>query len=376
MKINVLHVICFSEFYGTQRSLLSTAKCSDTNRFHCIVAAPYREHFFDALARAGVETETVPMNGLGDFSSAMSLARIIRERNIHILHCHLGISTFLGLIGARLGGCRRVVVTRHFVRDRYTTVHPVVYPFYLKIYRWMNRQTDVTVCVSGAVKREVVKREGLPDGKCVVIPNGVELDKGVTVSLEEKRAVRNELGLPYDCKMVVTMSRLVEEKGIDVLIEAAAISSRDDLFFVVVGSGDRERVLKQKAKQLGLGSHVVFTGYRKDAMRILSAADVFVLPAYEEPFGISVLEAMSLGIPVVATDAGGPSEILTNGENGLLAPPDNAKALAEGIMMLFDNPSKAQYLAENAMRRVRDFDEKVVVKSMEKIYLDLMEKKR
>jgi glycosyltransferase involved in cell wall biosynthesis len=316
------------------------------------------------------------MNGLGDFSSAMSLARIIRERNIHILHCHLGISAFLGIIAARRAGCRRVVVTRHFVRDRYTTVHPVVYPFYLKIYQWMNRQTDVTVCVSEAVKREVVKREGLPAGKCVVIPNGIGLEREVAVSLEEKRVVRNGLGLPYDCKMVVTLSRLVEEKGIDVLIDAAAVGGRDDLFLVVVGSGNQERFLRQKAKSLGLDMHVLFTGYRKDALRILSAADVFVLPAYEEPFGISVLEAMSLGIPVVATDAGGPSEILTDGENGLLVPPNNAKALAEGIMMLIDNPSKAQYLAENAVRRVRGFDERVVVKTVEKIYLDLMDKKR
>ncbi|MEW6202336.1 MAG: glycosyltransferase [bacterium] len=376
MKINVLHVICYSDFYGTQRSLLSTVKNLDNSHFHCTVAAPYGEHFFYALSEADVEVVEVPMRGLWDFTSALRLASIIREKNIHILHCHLGISTFLGLIGARIAGCRRAVATRHFIHDRYVGVHPRLFPIYLGVYKWMNRQLDFTICVSEAVRRNVIKRESLADEKCVVIPNGIELPLNVSLSADERRAVRAELGAAEGMKMAVTLSRLGAEKGIDVLIDAALACGRDDLVFIVAGSGTQEKALKQKAQSLGLEAKIRFIGYRKDALRILGAADVFVLPAYEEPFGISVLEAMALGIPVVATDAGGPSEILTDGENGFLVPPGDARAMAERIILLIDNPSAAQTLTENARHRVSEFDEKVIVKRTEKTYLELMEKKR
>ncbi|MEW5946209.1 MAG: glycosyltransferase [bacterium] len=375
MRINVLHVVCISDFYGTQRSVLATVRSLDRDVFQCRVAAPFGEIFFGKLAGEGVPVHVVPMRGLWDLSSAVEIAGIIRREKIDVVHCHLGISTFLGLMGAALAGCGRRVVTRHFIRDRYTGVHPAAYPFYLWIYRLMNRRFDVTICVSGAVMREVVRREKIQDERCVVIPNGVRVEPPPAAGQGTRAEVRRELGVPGEGVMVLTLSRLAREKGLDVLLRAAAecVRKRGDLYFVVAGGGDMESELKGFSEKSGLEGRVIFPGYREDVERLLCAADVYVLPSLEEPMGISVLEAMSAGVPVVAADSGGPKEIIEDGVTGFLVPPGDHAALSGKVTALVENDALRKTFSENALGRVRDFDEKKIAERIGSIYITLVE---
>ncbi|MFH1539010.1 MAG: glycosyltransferase [bacterium] len=377
-RANVLHVICVSDFYGTQRSVLSTARSVDPGRFRCMVAAPFGEAFFSELERAGIPAFEVPMRNLSDVGSMRNLASIIRKESVDIVHCHLGISTFLGLLAARLAGCRRRVVTRHFIRDRYTTVNPAVYPLYLSIYRWMGREADVTICVSGAVRKAVAARERIPEQRCVVVPNGIRLPGTGAGREEARRSVREEFGLPADAGLVVTLSRLAPEKGLETLVDAAARCAYrvPGASFIVAGEGELEETLRKRAAKLGIGGRFIFAGFRDDAQRLLAAADLYVLPGPNESFGVSLLEAMALGVPSIAMRAGGPAEIIENGKNGFLVFPRNTTELAEKVVSLLTDAELAMEIGWRGAERARDFEEKAVAAKIEKIYAGPMEKKK
>lgn len=374
---NVLHVICVSDFYGTQRSVLSTARSVSPDRFRCMVAAPRGDDFFAALERAGIPAFDVPMRNLSDLGSLRKLTSIIRKQSVDIVHCHLGISTFLGLLAARLAGCRRRVATRHFVSDQYTTVSPAVYPLYLSIYKWMGMETDVMICVSETVRRAVVGREKMPKRKCVVVPNGIPLPGGGDRD-KTRKEVREEFGLPADSKLVLTLSRLMPEKGLETLIDAAGMCAHrvPDAAFIVAGEGDLREKLRGRAAKLGIDERFIFTGFRADAQRLLAAADVYVLPGMKESFGISLLEAMALGVPSIAMNVGGPVEIIKSGESGFLLLPGNAAALAGKIENLLSDPELASLIGKKGRQRARDFEEKTVARKIEEIYIGLLEKSR
>lgn len=374
--VKVLYSICVSEMYGTQGNVLSTIRSLDPDRFSCVVAAPPGGGFLDAAARLGASVHEVPMRGLADAAALAALTRIIRKENIDIIHCHLGISSFLGILAAKAAGLRRRVVTRHFIRDQYTTVKPSVYPVYRMVYRWMAAETDVMVCVSEAVKNAVAKREKIPAAKLRVIPNGIPLP-GAVDRAAAREEVRREFGFPPDAPLVVTLSRLVSEKGLDTLAEAAGVcrARRPATRFIVAGDGPLRSELAGLTKHLGLSGSFVFAGFRRDAEKLLAAADLFVLPSPEEPFGIALVEAMSLGLPCVAMAAGGPAEIVENEITGLLCPPGRPDALADAMSRILAEPETAAALGRNATVRARDFDEKAVAGRIASVYDELMRAK-
>jgi glycosyltransferase involved in cell wall biosynthesis len=120
-----------------------------------------------------------------------------------------------------------------------------------------------------------------------------------------------------------------------------------------VGSGPLEKELRQMTDNLDLQATVHFTGYRQDALSFLSAADVFALPGSGEPFGLALVEAMGLGVPVVAADDGGPREIVEHGVSGVLTRPSDSTALAEGILSLLGDRDYAARLARAGRQRAR-----------------------
>jgi glycosyltransferase involved in cell wall biosynthesis len=170
---------------------------------------------------------------------------------------------------------------------------------------------------------------------CRVIPNG--LDLSAFAAERSRRDVRDELGIPDEDVVVMSVGRLVDFKRFDLLLDAIAHLRRrvpGPLRCVIVGSGPHEAALRQRAQREDLAGTVTLTGHRDDVADLLGAADVFVLTSPVESFGRVLIEAMAMSLPVVAPHSGGPAEIVRDGEDGLLVAADHAAAFEAAIERL------------------------------------------
>lgn len=194
---------------------------------------------------------------------------------------------------------------------------------------------------------------------------GASLDAFNPEALPAPSVIRAALGLPAHGPIIGIVARLQRWKGVHVFVDAVALAmqSHPDLFAVVVG-GEHEtergygEELAARARQLGIDARLRFAGFQPNVPEWMQAMDIVVHASDREPFGIVVIEAMSLGKPVVAGSAGGPAEIITEGVDGLLTPYGDAPALATAISRVLDDPALAARLGSAARIRAADFDDR------------------
>lgn len=164
------------------------------------------------------------------------------------------------------------------------------------------------------------------------------------------------LGLPTSGRRIIVIGRLEEQKGHTYLLQAMRkILQEQQVSLVIVGTGSLEQALQSQVERLGLQGTVYFLGHRHDVAALLAYADLLVLPSLWEGFPTILLEAMAQGTTVIATAVAGSSELVKNGETGLLVPPRNSDLLAQAILTLLKNPEQAQKLAKNAKDFARQF---------------------
>lgn len=202
----------------------------------------------------------------------------------------------------------------------------------------------------------------LPPRPLSVVYPGVELERFEPACLPVPAEARRRLELPPDGPLIGIVGRLQHWKGIHVVIEAMpqVLQTYPNAHCVVVGGQhalepDYSAYLEQRITELGLADAVIMAGLQSNIPEWMQAMDVFVHASDREPFGIVIIEAMALGKPVVAGDAGGPTEIITQGIQGLLAPFGNAPAVAVAILQYLDDPELASQLGQAARERALQF---------------------
>lgn len=201
--------------------------------------------------------------------------------------------------------------------------------------------------------RDYLVREGWAAERAHYLPNFVDAAVAQPVA-------RADMETPNGVPLVLAMGRLHENKAFDVLIDALARLPGVHLW--IAGAGPLESALKKQAARLGLDQRIRFLGWRRDGAALLAACDFFVCPSRIEPLGNVVLEAWAAGKPVIAAAAAGPVEIMTDGRSGLLAPIDDAKALAAAIRRAIDDPALARRLAAGGRQAFEaEFTESAVV---------------
>jgi len=211
--------------------------------------------------------------------------------------------------------------------------------------------------------------------KVTVIPNGLNLNKyNVNSSKEE---CREKLGLPLNKKIILFLSAIREKKAPDVLVRAMQkiVKEVPDAYLVMAGKGRMESKIRQLARELAINDLITFPGFVRESEKPLyfKAADVFVLPSYDEIFGIVNLEAMACETPVVATRVGGIPEIVKDGENGLLVPPKDPDALADAIIYLLENEDVRKKMGKNAREKVKNYSWERIAEMTEEVYKSLIE---
>ncbi len=351
-RIRVLHVLSTLLPGGSEISVLRLLAALDRSRYDFRVAFlrddPILRSDFEEIGAA-----VVPMGPCAGFDPPcwLRLRRYVARERIQLVHTHMDVADFHGALAARLGGARAVVSTKHApdeFRGRRTWKRP---PFLL-LERLAYEMDDAVVVVSEGLATFLEQTEHLPRRKMVIIGHGVG-EPGVAVPRPE---ARRELGLASFDPVLGAVGRLSPEKGHLHLLRAlpAIAAAFPGAGCVLAGDGRARPELEAEARRLGLGGRVVFLGHRRDVSRVLAALDLFVQPSVYEGFGLSLLEAMAAGLPVVASRVGGIPEVVDDGESGVLVPPGDAGALAASVIDLLRDPGRGRRLGEIAALRARE----------------------
>jgi len=311
----------------------------------------------EAARRKGIETFPLSLRNELDVRPVFSLRRLIRREGYDIVHFHTKRAHALSLWLGRLHPGIRYVVTRRMDypvrRNRYVDF----------LY---NRRVDGVVAISRKIA-DLLAEGGVRREKIRLIPSGIDAAPFPARSAEEPGRVPLIVG---------TVAVLEERKGHLFLLEAAALLKQQDhpLRYRCAGEGSQRQTLERSALSLGVGGDVEFAGFVGDIPGFLSSIDVFVLPSLYEGLGVSVLEAMAAGLPVVASRAGGLPEIVDDGVTGLLVPPGDAQALAGAIAALISRPALAREMGARGRERVlRHFTIEQTARRNEDYYYDLLE---
>lgn len=338
-RIKILHVIGGGEFGGAEQHLLSLLKHMDQSVFEIYVASLFTKPLAPLVEEQGIPVFVFPMRNKIDLRPIREMASLIQREGFHIVHTHGVRANLIGRMAARKAGVKNIVTTVHSVLafDYESSFAKLVNRVCETSTRGMT-QRFITVC---ELLARGLSAEGVNPQKIITVHNGLEIDK-YNPELPSL-PVRQEFSIKSDSVVLGIVARLHPVKGHSLLLEAVADVARDypHLILLIVGTGPDLIKLENMAKGLGIEKNVIFTGFRQDIPQIIASLDILVLPSFSEGLSLTVMEGMAMKKPVLATRVGGTPELITSGLNGLLVPPADSKALAEGIRYLIGNPNKA-----------------------------------
>jgi glycosyltransferase involved in cell wall biosynthesis len=338
-------------------------------RGHEVYAAIRPDSGLRAELQALPERNILPLHSQGPLNilNAFNLAQFIRERKIDVIHGHIAHDYLLAAFAAKLAGRGKLVITRHVL-------------FQLnKLHARMLKRVDRVIAVSQAVADSL---HAFDPARIAVIHNGIDLSRFTRQSVARdwlQSFVRSDIRNSF----VGMVGHLAPIKGQEEFIRAAAIvgSQRSDVAFVIAGedksrTGENRRHLEQLIEDLGLDGRVHLLGWVDDVPRLLSALDLLVSPSRSEPFGLSIVEGMACGVPVIATRSEGALEILEDGVTGKLLPSGNPRELADAIVSLLDDEEKRRRFVAQALEVVRaKFALESMVSATEQLYESLFSSK-
>lgn len=373
-RVQVCHVITRLIVGGAQEAAINACAQVDKDLFRSVlVTGPQTGSEGSLRSRAeelGVPVVVVPelvreIDVRRDVGALRALRRVFREQRPDIVHTHSSKAGLLGRRAARREGVPVVVHTVHgwSFHDHMPTWQRALYK---RLERRAARWSDRLITIS-RLDREKGLAAGIGAPEQYEIIH--ELNDLSRYGTQTPAAARKELGLPVDAFVVGTVGRLTEQKGPLIWVRAAALVSAaaPEARFVMVGDGPLRAGVQQLAAELGISDRLVLTGLRDDVPALLPAFDVFLLTSRWEGLPLVIPQAMTTGVPVVASTADGNREALRDGENGLLARSFDPDAFAERVLELRDHNLAAR-LASAGRESARDFSLERTIPQLEALY--------
>ena len=342
-KINIMFVVPCLGFGGLERVVLDLVRGLDRSRFEPSLCSLLEPHtgMIEATRDLNIAVHVLPKGNGVNYFLPFRLSSLFMRKRVHLVNAHDIGATLYAAAAARLAGVRHVVHTDH---SQILTKRG-----FLPVYRWVFRHgiSHATV-VSEHLRRYLLDTFSLPEARVTTIPNGIDVER-FAVPLDTS-SLHRELGIREGALVIGSIGRLMEQKGMEYLLQAFARLSRrgSDMKLVIVGEGELRQDLECLARHLQVSDRVVFTGIRNDIPHLMRLFDVFVLPSLWEGQPITIVEAMAAGRAIVATDVGGNAEILHHGEFGVLVSPRDENALADAIDALLSDAARAGGLGKRA----------------------------
>ena len=377
-RTKVLFLITKSTLGGAQRYVYDLATALNPTEFDASVAVGGEGPLVEMLENAGSKVHkltylTRDISFFTEIRTSIELIRLIRKVKPDVLHINSSKAGLLGGLAGRLCRVPKIIFTAHgwaFNEDRT--------PFQKTLFKLLHFCTILlshkTITVSNGMRAQM-------NWPCIQ-KKMITVHLGRTVTnIKSKDDARGILEMKvqnpgarlidfHDDIWMGTIAELHPIKRLNRAIDSVSALVKDikNLRFIIIHDGQLRQQLEQQVRDLGLEKHVFFTGTIENAASLLPAFDVFVLPSKSEAFAYVLLEAGQAHVPIVATSVGGIPDIITNGENGLLVPPDNTPELTSAIGTLLDDSELREQLAQAHFERSKLFTLEKMVSETQAIY--------
>ena len=364
--MKILHIIKSLGRGGAEMLLPETIRLHNKEqfKFHVIYFLPWKDQMVKELEEAGATVKCfAATNNIKILLQATKVARYVKEHKIDVIHCHLPWAGFLGRVVHRLTGIP-VLYTEHNKQERYH-----------KLTKWINRFTfnwqSGAIAVSDEVAESIHKNIA-PKISVHTILNGVNTDR-FTRSETGRKQLRTQYGCDEDTIVIGTIAVFRFQKRLDLWLELFKKIKEQypgkKIKGVIVGAGPLKDLIEQKRQELHLENDVLMPGLQTNTIDWFSAMDIYMMCSVFEGLPIALLEAMSCGLPVVTTNAGGIGEVIRHEVDGLLVPVDDSNKIVEELEMIISSESLRDQYAKAARVRVVDaFGMERMVRELEEMY--------
>jgi len=365
-RIRVLELVVSTQLGGGPVHVRDLIAGLPREEFRITVAGPDGGPLAEVYRGLGADFVDLPLNRLS-LLNFWRVYRLIRNRNVHVVHSHGKGAGLYGRVGALLA---RVPAVHTFHGIHYADYAPVPGWAYLSLERRLASTSETIIHVSSGQAQEAQQLKLAPTDRTQIIVNATDYVR-VRDLAEKQPLSREALELPSEGPVLGTVARLDPVKALDVLIEAFALlpSQLSKARLLIVGDGPELGRLKALTRDLKVADRVRFAGFIADAPRSMPAIDLYVSASRREGLPLSLLEAMACGLAVVATRVAGHVDAVEDGVTGLLVPVDDPAALASAMGALLGDTERRRRMGEAGRERVeRDFSVTRMVAATAAVY--------
>ncbi len=294
--------------------------------------------------------------------SIFALRRIVREGGYDLIHCHTPVGAMAARIAA-LGTITPVIYTAHGLHF-YRGAPKINWLVYFPVEWLLARCTDVLITIN---REDYAFAQRRLKAKRVVYIPGVGIDtKKFQDNDARAAALREELNIPEDHRILLSVGDLNDNKNHTAIMKAMTLCDDKNLTYLVCGRGPLKEELERRAENMGLADRVRILGYRDDVKDFYALADMFLFPSFREGLSVSVMECLAAGLPVLCSRIRGNTDMIVNGENGLLFDPADPEAIAAAITAA--TPENCARWGKNNREKANDYDIGTIRPMYEKIY--------
>ncbi len=359
--MNILHLSSERGWRGGEQQIAYLIEESTDMGVNCHVISRKGSKFEEFCISKKITNQPASFKNQFDLTSASAIKRYCKEHKIDLIHAHSSHSHALAVLSSVMGNRTPVILSRR--------VDFLPKNKWLTRFKYEHHSIKKIICVSHAIE-DILITYGLQKKLLCTVHSGVDLAR--FKDLERSNLLRKELNITPDEVLVGNISALADHKDYPTFLHTAkSLQSQSNIKFVIIGSGELEDDLKALAKQLNL-DNVLFTGFRNDVPHIFKDLDIFLMTSKTEGLGTTVLDAFANNIPVVATDAGGISEMVRNRTTGVLCEIGDSEALAKGVLEVSTNEVFKNLIVENASRSLEAFKKEKTAQRTVSIYNDVL----
>lgn len=360
--MRVLHLSSERTWRGGEQQIAYLMEVLTSQGVECLAAARSGSVFAERT-RGRYPLLELPFASELDLYTAWRIRNYVREQKIEVVHMHSGHGHTLGVLSHRLGHTAKLVLSKRTdypIKDNALSRWKFDYPAIGRI-----------LCVSDKI-RQIIAADLKEPSKAMTVYSGIDLRRFPATPTQDVRALA---GLPKEARVVISTAAISPQKDYGTFVRVAAELKihHADLHFVICGEGPSEQEIKAQVAGAGLNERVHFIGFRSDLASFLGSADLFLITSKEEGLGTSILDAFAVGIPVVATAAGGIPEIVRHSETGLLAPVGDVRMLATHVENLtYAHGTLRETLLKNARTLAEEFSYRRTGEKTLEVYRSLL----
>jgi D-inositol-3-phosphate glycosyltransferase len=348
--------VCFSSsFGGLELSMLKLASQFNRRMADCLIIVPPNTLLAQAAKQYDLRVEPVKIKlKYGDIPASIHLARILRSRRIDV-------------VVIMQSKDMSIVTVAHLLYPNAKLVFYQEMQFGINkrdiLHTWMYSHLSLWITLTKKMMEEVIEHTRMPQERISVIPIGTDM-KRFDPNLYNRETTRNQFGIPQEIIVIGVLGRIDPQKGQEEFIRAIPIllKHESNLHFVIAGNETEgqhgfKKKLRDLSIELGVSGKIQFLPFTDAVPELMSALDIFVLPSHTETFGFVLVEALSMGKVIVATNSGGVPEIITDGSTGILVPPRDGQALADALLRLLkDQHLRTSFSLEARATALKRFD--------------------